>query len=636
MTVINSKEKSINEFTAPTIPMVAKACFKPLLDMSLALKNERLKNNINFLAHFQNSVETNATFKDKQLAYMRKNIVQYLSVTQVFLSSLLHEQSNLIQFLKALLTLHLEHSDPETCQLITRQGKFTEVILGRPSGLQFIQISQLIPKMNEGDRLEQIFKQFSTVAKLLQEKLGIDILSGMVTSGTSMAKLFFDQYIHTGSNFTFISPSANLYKNLMQSCRYGHLQAYPSIASPNSNYKSFIITDFIKFHTQILGDLKPFFGNSIKLVKSGLEFFVEKKMNFHSFANVFFSSLSKVCLGKFFYQLLGPEETVSNNSIEIDCVIKLPKLYIGPNEMFIKTFSFLHGCYWHSHFSDCHQSSTSADHGKNCDICKTACQPSRAKYRPSLWKLPEGTNFSHPHPHIKKTYEQIHERTNWIDATVTKLSETNAIFVIRECILIKYWDQKIVNFLEYLDLPAKYGINQNQTLGQLFEQTVTECFPLLYAKKITMQRVINEVRAGHVHGQLQISGTCGPKIGGILGDFKIFSHKNEKGEMINSNDIKEKIVTSDFLKYLLQPHELPDFILTSISTIYIYMNYPKKPFASACDKIMNLLEQYKENGQFCSVLKSLGNLYCGLMGVTARYPNVHLLKSTDFESSKEG
>ena len=105
--------------------------------------------------------------------------------------------------------------------------------------------------------------------------------------------------------------------------------------------------------------------------------------------------------------------------------------------------------------------------------------------------------------------------------------------------------------------------------------------------------------------------------------------------MINSNDIKEKIVTSDFLKYLLQPHELPDFILTNISTIYIYMNYPEKPFASACDKIMNLLQQYKENGQFCSVLKSLGNLYCGLMGVTARYPNVHLLKSTDFEALKQ-
>ena len=108
--------------------------------------------------------------------------------------------------------------------------------------------------------------------------------------------------------------------------------------------------------------------------------------------------------------------------------------------------------------------------------------------------------------------------------------------------------------------------------------------------------------------------------------------------MVNSNILKDQLISSDFSQYLLKndPYSPPDFVLTNVSCVYLYPNINDTPFQDLCDKMLALMKQFAGHKAFSSLLKSLPNLYAGQMALSSKsFPDTYFLKGQDFQSLRQ-
>merc|ERR1712126_414992 len=83
-----------------------------------------------------------------------------------------------------------------------------------------------------------------------------------------------------------------------------------------------------------------------------------------------------------------------------------------------------------------------------------------------MFPRPVGQTFEDSlHPYRKKTYKQVHKKSNEIDDVIRK--ETGRLLVIRECELIHLFDKPITQLLNFLQLPLKTGFLKGQDFQSL-------------------------------------------------------------------------------------------------------------------------------------------------------------------------
>ena len=639
--ITNPNTETNSIFQSKTEYELAEKVLNHLHMINPVWKEMRLRNNIGFLAKFYAKLQhKNQPDTFHETTFLRESLCQYLSTSQIFIMIPFEEQQLLKNFTDALMRHHFANYSPDSCNYQSRRGKLSQLsLIGKKTGLQVFSVHNIIPQMYSSGDGKSDFFAFKNVANLIMEHFKVDIFSGFINSATQIARIIFDSCIVSGQNFAFMSPSKALIQELENSTKYGHLQAHKSIINDMSPLKTLYVTDFIKFHTSILSQFKPYFGTALTLVKKGTEFVQETRFNFCAFANIFFTCLAKLTYARVFFQLLGPEEKLR---YPVDLVILFPRPYTGTQELWVKSYGFYHGCFHHGCKNPCHiKNSRTKTHISTCETCQASSKPSRSKHRPQLWTMPSGqTHEKSFHPHLKKTYQEVHERTIMIENLVAAESEIGSVLVLRECELIAYFDKPVKHLLEYLNLPPRPDLDTSEIFSCVFDRVVTQCFPLLglKGKKITMDAIIRQIRAGTIHGLLKASGKCMEKTEKLLGNFKIFSILNEHGQMCNSNQLQNQLITSEFLQYLIdsKAEYSPDFVLTGIQKIFLFPNIEEKPFQNTCQYLLELMKRYKDNKYFSGLLKGIPNLYCGQMAVSAdKFPDTYFLRESDFQSLRQ-
>ena len=106
--------------------------------------------------------------------------------------------------------------------------------------------------------------------------------------------------------------------------------------------------------------------------------------------------------------------------------------------------------------------------------------------------------------------------------------------------------------------------------------------------------------------------------------------------MQNSNEIKSSLITSEFLRFLLQNNvqgSIPDFILLSIKNIFLFPNIKKNPFKRTCTYLKDILNTQKTNTPLISTLKIVANSYCGILAYQKNKNGAtHILRHSEIQS----
>ena len=528
---IKSETTYTHSFQNSCILTAVSETIQLLTEKTLQLKKFRLRNNLGLLAKTQSMIDECNPENELQLNFIKKKVMQYLCHIQVFIAMEQKDQLLGPLLLKTAMQVFLKTNTAKNCSFNTKQGQLSELLLTGPSsGLHFILINKIVPLYSKpSENATQQMNTFINLVKLIQLDLCLDILPGFILSTTAIAKHYYEKHVNMGRKFMFISPEIDLHNSIQKTCKYGFLQAYPTIIHETSKWQSFFQLDFSKFYKNILRNLTPYFGKSYQLIKTGVHFHPTKaKMNLHAFANVFFHCLSSITPGHLHYQLMGPETKVED--LPMDAILRLdvPHTDIsGKKVLFAIQF---HGDFYHSHMSACHLHSTKqpVGHIKTCDICQSAAI-SGSKFKPKLWKLGLTEDWSSKHPIKPMTYTEVYERSRTLDKRIQSSAHVDRLIVIYECEVIKFWHRPMLEFLDFFSIPYKSTFDLTKNLGQVFETGIEFHFPLLHCKqKITTEKIINFVQNDKIHGFLEISGSTGPKTAELLKDFKIFSQLSEK------------------------------------------------------------------------------------------------------------
>ena len=622
-------------FTDKSLHKCADYCFSVITKISYPVKIANFLKNATFLAKFdkiskdweESKQTTRKTNHNNQYFGLFERLKQYIiaqiSLTPCFITTTEDEQSLGSTFLLEILKIGLKTGS--NIDLTTKLGHPKCVTAKGPnSNVQFLNLINVSTGlcMNSNQTLIQNSDEFNQLNQKLFIDFGYDLIYDRVQSITEFANLYFQNQLHFGAKFGLISPSHTLQSHIQNSVRFGHLHGIPNIVHPNSHFKSFMNLDFSKFYGTILKRMQPFLGRSVQFDSDGLLFKPKNKLNHYVFANVLFSTIQTMIQNHLHFKLFGNECAVKigSKSHNVDCVMSSfdksqPK----------KSVVEFQGCFFHSCQMDqpeqggqCHlpPKLQNPNHPKSCPICIAAKSPA-SKFRPSLWRLKNHETPQSLHPTIQKPHQEIAEETTRIETGLKSSTEFDQLIAIRECQVVQFWQLPIIKFLDHFGFKPKPTAPVHQTLGSVFEKTLTKYYPIYdSSKKVTTQRVINLIKAKQVFGLVVVSGKAGQKSKQILKGFEPFSSISD-GKMINSFELQTQLITTDFCAYLLNNEtlgSLPDFILHKIHQIFVYPTYRGLPYEPACNFISDLIQNNKNDPKYLSILKSIPNFYIGNFG----------------------
>ena len=634
--VLNAAPDTKVTFTAKSIHDISTQVLRFTNDLATDYKVVRFQNNLPLLAKLS-ALEPEERIADNNIVHLKQKIKQYLSHIQIFIGVAQSDQIIAKKLLRSLLHIHLQSNDIDTCQIKSARANITQLFLtGEKTGLQFILIHNLLTNLFFSPLIpvKQSFLTFNSISTKVSNDLGIDITSGFINSASHLSKLYFDSQVQACRHISIVSPPKNLYDIISSSCKYGVLQANPNYILPEAHFKSFFELDFTTHYLTILKSLTPFTGSPLHLKREKLEFRLQNNLlPQHTFANIFLHALSNATSAHIQYKLSGREAVIEN--LPIDALIRLPipstsaKLYttIGIN---------IHGCFYHSCEALCHMRYPPADHSSNCEVCISQKTKAQSQFRPYLWKHPKNFSFENSnHPYKQKTYQNVSRDTQKIDERLKNSQNLDAYISLYICQLIPRWDRPISILISDLQLPLNPLIPLHTTLGHCFTKSVQTSFPLLKHSKITMQAVINHSRNNNLHGLIKLSGFLGKSSQEFLNDFSIFSTLSPKGKMINSNEIRDGLMSTSMLHSLLTTklNNLSiDFIVTNISELFLWPKNDVRPYEDISSHLMNLIKNNDKNKAYRHVLKSQANMYIGNLSASPKnHPSTLLMRNEDFQ-----
>ena len=282
--------------------------------------------------------------------------------------------------------------------------------------------------------------------------------------------------------------------------------------------------------------------------------------------------------------------------------------------------------------SECHSRNQPYGHIHKCNICKTYAKKPKTKYRPAIWKRRNVAQNAY-HPHKQKSYESVDQDTQITTKKLTESKQIDEYKYMYTCELIQWWDLPLILLMKFLSIPVRQNFSTTATLGECFNDCILQTFPLFKHSKLTMQSVITCLRQKNLHGLVKISGHVGAKTINSLKGFKIFSHLDDQGKMINTNRINNMILSTNMVNFLLTSPAIPDFIITDIQQIFIWPNVSIKPYQSACETIKHALQNNFNDPQFLNLCKYIANIYIGQYAIN---PNKHkscqILQKESFQS----
>ena len=597
--------------------------------ISQTTKVSRLQNNLTVLAALSILQASSPQFDE-----LISKVKDYLCHVAVFV--LLKQSDDILgsKLLRNFMKIFLQQNPLSSLKFNTRRGHVSSVTMTGPnSGLKLILINELIHNYfaSDSETFMQRMTRFGDMCIKILHNTRVDIRTGFVHSTTHLAHLFFSQHVITGTYFVMVSPPKDLYSFLIKECRYGVLAAEKKVSHPDLDYKCYFELDFSKHFLHILKDTQFFMGSPIELKKEGVVFVCKRKtLRHHTFANILFCTISKWIKGHLQYNLVGKEALIEGYPVDALVTCESPNTSHGKRTIGIQ----FHGCYFHACPRECHQDIISETHLRSCMTCKATKTVCNSKYRPRLWKLPKQQTFQSNHPSKKIPYSSVQENTKRIDNILKNSSKLFRFMSFYECQIVHMWDKPLYQFILFLGLIPLSTLPLFITLGQCFVASVEESFPLLKAKKITMQSIVQNSRANTLHGLVRVKGTVGKKGLELLKNFQIFSHLSQAGKMINSNTLDYNMISTGMLNFLLdntKSYSLQDFVLKDISHIFLWPNISLRPYSRACDHILKAMSANEHDATYISILKQLANVHIGNFArCPNKNPDTHLLKSPDF------
>ena len=588
----------------------------------------------------ENSLMNQTYLDQKSLKSLKNHVIDYISHSKIFITT---KQKNIMLasiFIKTILKIALKSAPHENIKFKTKNSMLSQLkITGKEFGFDFLTVSSIFPHFifQENDTFQSHCKNWLHLCLFIKQNFNVDILAGDCFSATQIATTFFDSHQDFSSNFSLMSPVLMLHDLIDKSVRYGYLMGTKTIIHPHSEIKSFISLDFKKFYARILQNNYALLGSPMIYDKKGSEYVpATKKLSFYTFANIFLSALQNVLLGDLHFQLLGKELRIS--SYPQDSILKLPHPNTSqdydPKTQYIIDIT---GCFFHGCDKKCHLPYDNTQPKCDCDACQENEKKSCSPFKPNLWKLKKGQNFTSIHPYKNKTYTEINQETKKIRDIVMKNPLVTKLITISECEILAHWSHPINLLLNKFDLPYKLNGCESLTLQENFHIAVQRQFPLFnHRKKMTMSTILSALKNGHMRGFLLISAFCGPKTENQLKSFKVFSILKE-GKIFNTNRIKDQLISADFLKYLLT-HEnqydgLKHIQITDIKKIFLYPHVDKKPFHEPCSKILTLIDKNENDATVVPFLKSICNNYAGFFAKNPKnYSNMLLIENNDIKS----
>ena len=630
-------------FCDNTLNNIAQYLINVISKISLPTLTANILQNHDLLIEFEN-IEKNFSnvALDFNLSQLKSYILQRISSVPCFITTPESHQHLNPLFIKECLKIFLAQKPTPKINFKSKLSQLTSVLATGPdSNLHIISLGRFLTELYADEALSplencDIFEKLNKKLKFYFEK---DLINDRLLSITELAEIYFNKRLPFSKFTGFISPSLNLQNYIKESIKFGHLLGEVGIIHPNSSQKSYISFDFSLFYTNILKTFEIKAGKSIEFKAVGVLFEPTQKLNTLSFANILFLALEKLVDGKLHFQLLGPEFQPKGlkKNYKVDCVIT-QTLIDGSSISSVLEYD---GCYHHAcgnidgEINECHlhPSKKTPDHEKDCKICLEAKKPA-SKHRPRLWRLKSHETKDSIHPTKRERYSLIAQRSNEREQNLKESNFFKNVISLRECVVLSFWNYSIIDLLRSFNIPfdPRNPLLQN-TLGSIFEKTLVETLPIFDSKtKLTTQKLINLVRSKKLFGFLAISGDLGPVSRTILKNFTPFS-KFEEGKVVNTFSLKNQLVSTEFLAYLLN-HELgspPDFILKKIHRVFAYIPHGQKHFNDPCSNLKKILCENENDKKLRQVTKNISNFFVGNFSRNVNStPRLVILKQIDF------
>ena len=264
---------------------------------------------------------------------------------------------------------------------------------------------------------------------------------------------------------------------------------------------------------------------------------------------------------------------------------------------------FSGGCYHHScNFKlktsfdvSCHDAEISSpEHQATCDACKASKKP-YDNLRPLMFKL-KGPRQS-MHPHKKKSHAEVWNDFINIRSSINKSNDYNNSFFLTECMILSFYYQPLSKFADYVNLTLNENIDSQKIFCDIFKLHCYNRFPLLKYPKLTKEKIVQLLKNDEIHGFLVISAKCGKICQKMLGIVHPFVYYDSNGASVSSFEIEKKMVTSNFLQFLLDQNYFPDFFLEEIFTFFEFSkSATEKPFFNAASHLLTNIKKDNVKG----------------------------------------
>ena len=605
-------------------------CAVHVLGERMALHFNSLMNLETLMKDYENCEKEEIDMsKMKRLDMVKKDIVQYLSKYNVYLSVGVEDPKMVNAFMYELLS---KVSEGRECEDIS--VKFDRHLLQFISidkfPVNFILLNNFGAVFHENRASFQMVSEFKNAVKLFHAEFDINIVG--YQNITKIGKAMLASCLDEGMRNVFYSPSVSFSSEIDSNfVSYGVLNAQRGFVHRESKMKSALSIDFEKFYARLLMNSNQkwmYIGISQQYVRQGQSFVAKRSKKRFSFANMILNLIEFCCDVSFSISHLNGRERMRYGLL-FDGVMEIQgqETYFEMNE-----------CIFHSCGAHCHENegNMSPGHKLTCDVCKTdemaSSGPAHLRFlKPRLWKMKTNEQRDSVHA-IKKnvTYDEDRQKTEEKEKIMFERSGKKVIS-ITECQILYFWHKNVWAFMQSLELPCRIECGDIQ-MCTFLEQLTMQSFPLLSYGRLNHGKIVTAIKNGDLNGFIKCTTVAGPITRRNLGPLKPFFYK-ENGVSKSSHDVKEKIVCSLILKELLNNELTSDFSIEEIFSITEYKLADKNPFNDLQKPVLNSFKKHTESKGFIQALKGSLNCAIGSLGVNPnRYKNSYLMNEDDIKS----
>ena len=451
------------------------------------------------------------------------------------------------------------------------------------------------------------FEGLLDLMSLFEKELSVDFLQ--ITTPSGLGRAILSQGMTKRDLLSIYSPPNDLYCKLQNAVRFGVLAADKSIIhEEEGHFKSCLSFDVSKFYNFVLQQAKLYTGKCIIYERSESGHFICRPNRSRStYANLIFLLLDEILEGQIYCSIFGVELRFR---FPVDAV-----LFLNGEEIILGHS----GCLFHPHYVGtrvaCHenrQNITSA-HKQKCETCQNEVKYFNDPLRPRLFRFKPGEHADSPHP-LKKplTYRQVYHESERNRKLVEEGSGGRRFVELRECEILRFFDAPLSLFAQHFDLPLKSEFSQVK-LGEKLREVCATHFPLMRRSgKLKENDLVDGIKTGAINGFVVVTGEVGVQGQGNLGILKPFSFYGATTES-GSFSIQEQVLTTDYLRWLLNSPFIPDFKITEILKLYEYKKPNRALFAALSDHLMATMVKNEDNQTFVSLLKVAINSSVGFM-----------------------